>query len=193
MLMTAAVTLTVSAGDENNPEFTDSEADVLLFGQYPLRIINRLFTHIDIVSAWFHENPDEPDVLFATIKLQNIKQFRLMGGYGVAWNHNGTNYVAITLISRGEENLSGLQIHETSFIPIANFFTINEAEKTITFAIPKDLAGDLGPGDIVESQFALSVVRFVSDTLANLLQKRFGTNLLAYDLSEHAIDYTIQY
>ena len=183
----------VNAGDQNNPEITDPEKDVLLFGQFMLPSVNRLLDHVDVLSAWFSENPDEPTILYVTLKLQDVKQMRLMGIYGVAWFHDELEQAVITLFKHGKENMSGVQVQETTFIPIKNLYTIDEKENTITWAIPKEVIGDLKPGDTLTTPIATSAVRFCSDTLANLVKRRFGTNCIGFDFTEEGNDYVILY
>ncbi len=183
----------VNAGDQTNPEITDPEKDVLLFGQFMTPFVNRLLDHIDVLSAWFSENPDEPSILYVTLKLQDIKPMRLMGVYAVGWFHDGSEQAVITLFKHGKENISGVQIQETDFIQIQDLYTIDEKEKTITWAIPKEMIGDLQPGDVLRTPIATAAVRFVSDTLANLVKRRFGTNCIGFDFTEEGNDYVILY
>ena len=183
----------VNAGDQTNPEVTDPEKDVLLFGQFTLPVVNRLLNHLDILSAWFSENPDEPTILYVTLKLQDVRPMRLMGVYGVTWFHDGYEQAVITLFKHGKENMSGVQAQDTDFVPIKDLYTIDEKENTITWAIPKELIGDLQPGDTLNTPIATTAVRFCSDTLANLVKKRFGTNCIGFDITEEGEDYVILY
>jgi len=52
-----------SAGSEQNPEIKDVSMDVKLFGFFS-GLPQYLFKQIDIVSAWFTEENNEPDYLF---------------------------------------------------------------------------------------------------------------------------------
>ena len=47
------MTGTVMAGDEENPEIEDEAGDAL--------------GYLDVLSAWFYENPDEPNYLSCVI------------------------------------------------------------------------------------------------------------------------------
>lgn len=193
MLLTTIVPFVTLAGDENNPEIEDPEGDVLLFGKMPMLIMSKFFKHIDVISAWFYENPDEPDILYTTLKIKEYKRSLLMAAYGIFWYYNDIDYGAISMFSRGEDYMIGIQIQEVEFIPVDNFYTIDEEKNTVTFAIPKNLIGNPEPGDILNPFISIGVMRFVSDTLSNILMRSVGTNVLAADFTTGGLDYTIQY
>jgi len=183
----------VNAGDPNNPEITDPKNDVLLFGQFASPLANRFLKHMDILSAWFSEKPDEPTILYLTLQLQDVKKIRLMGIYGVDWYYDGLEYAAILIFEHGKENASGIQIQGTHFTPINDFYTIHEENNTITWAIPKETIGNVTPGDSLTSPVAIAGVRFCSNALATLMMKRFGTNCIGFDITEQGKDYSILY
>ena len=192
MLVVPILPFVVSAGDEENPEIEDPEDDVILFGMYPMNLLGKFFKHFDIISSWFHEDSDEPDILYITMKVKRYKPARQMAFYSVFWYYNDTQYVALIITSRGEDTYTGIQINESTFVPVEDFYTINEEENKITFAIPKDIIGDPEPGDTLNNPSALGGVRFVSDKLSQLLMMLVGTNILAVDLTNEGIDYTIE-
>jgi len=68
MLVLPILPFVVSAGDEENPEIEDPEDDVLLFAMHQMPILGKFFKHFDIISSWFHEDSDEPDILYITMK-----------------------------------------------------------------------------------------------------------------------------
>jgi hypothetical protein len=183
----------VHAGDQNDPEIEDLEDDVLLFGQMPAPFINRFVNHVDISSGWFFEDAEDPDTLFITLKVTGYKPCKLLVVYGVFWNFNGSSYAAFAMIARGEDFHVGIQIDETNFIEVADMYSINSDNNTITFAVPKDLIGDPLSGDVVENPFGIAAIRFVSDELANLMTRFVMSNILVADLTFNGLDYIIQY
>ena len=183
----------VYAGDEDNPEIEDPKEDVLLFGQMPAPLINRFVRHIDITSGWFYEDNDTTDTVFATLKVNDYKPCKLLVVYAIFWNFNGSSYAAFAMISRGDDYFVGIQIDETDFIEVDNFYSINSENNTITFAIPKEFIGDPLPGDKLENPFAIGAIRFVSDELANLMTRFVMSNILVADLTFNGSDYMIQY
>jgi len=67
----------VYTGDDE-PEITDDEGDVL-------------FDYIDVLWASFYENSNEPDYLYAELKITNLKE-RLGCVYAIHWYYNGIHY-----------------------------------------------------------------------------------------------------
>jgi hypothetical protein len=97
------------------------------------------------------------------------------------------------MIARGKDYLVGIQIDDTQFIEVNDFYSINEKNNSIEFAIPKDVVGNPQPGDKLEDPFGIAAIRFVSDELANLLTRFVMSNILVADLTFNGFDYTIQY
>ena len=182
----------VNAGDPTNPEITDPKNDVLLFGQFSLPIANRMLKHIDIISAWFSEKSDEPNFLYITLQLQDVKKIRLMGIYAVDWYYEEIEYAIITIFEHGKVT-TAVQIQGTENIALEDSYQIDEEQNTITWTIPKEAIGDVTAGDTLNSPVAVGGLRFYSDILANLMMKRFGCNAIGIDLSEEGKDYVILY
>ena len=182
----------VNAGDPTNPEITDPKNDVLLFGQFSLPIANRMLKHIDIISAWFSEKSDEPNFLYVTLQLQDVKKIRLMGIYAVDWYYEGIEYAIITIFEHGKVT-TAVQIQGTENIALEDSYQIDEEQNTITWTIPKEAIGDVTAGDTLNSPVAVGGLRFYSDILANLMMKRFGCNAIGIDFSEDGKDYVILY
>ena len=184
---------TILAGDENDPEIVDPEDDVLLFALAYVPILNPFCKHVDVVSGWFHESSDDPDILYATLKLNEYKPCRLLVVYSLFWSYNNTSYAAFAMIARGNDYLVGIQVQETNFIEVTDFYSINPNNNTITFAIAKEFIGNPEPGHFLENPFALGAIRFVSESLADLLMHIVNSNILVADLTFGGSDYTIQY
>ena len=94
MLLIASVfsmTGIVIAGDEENPEIVDEEGDV--FGPLCYIFPQKVFSFLDIVAAWFYENPDEPDYLNVAIKLNDLDFKSWHTIYSMMWTYNGVKQV----------------------------------------------------------------------------------------------------
>lgn len=193
ILSAGIISPVVYAGDENDPEIIDPEDDVLLFALAYVPILNPFCKHVDVISGWFHESPDEPDILYATIKVNEYKPCRLLVAYALFWSYNSTSYAACAVIARGDDYFVGLQIQETNFIEVSDFYSINPTNNTITFAIPKEYIGNPEPGHVLENPFALGAIRFVQENLADLLMRMVNSNVLVADFTYEGLDYTIQY
>ena len=81
MLLTATILpMTAFAGDPENPEIKDELNDTdLLF--------------LDIESAWFYENADEPEFLYTALKVHSLS-LKINAVYSIRWTYNGKEYVA---------------------------------------------------------------------------------------------------
>jgi len=82
ILITSVLCITgsVLAGDEENPEIVDETNDTdLLF--------------LDIESAWFYENVDEPEYLFTALKVNSLNPYSNTV-LSIRWSYNGKEYVS---------------------------------------------------------------------------------------------------
>jgi len=95
------ITGTVFAGDGENPEIVDVTGDTDL-------------GFLDIESAWFYENADEPDYLFTALKIKDLKE-AFNAVFSIRWTYNGVVYVSglDTFYYRDKEFRGGLRQRAT--------------------------------------------------------------------------------
>jgi len=180
LLIVAIVPFTAMAGDENDPEIVDEQNDC--FGalvQHPFRLtflqalgILKIdsFDGIDIVSAWFYENSDEPDYLFAAVKLNDLEPINQRAIYSVHWSYNGVQYsVGSHIINNGQ--FIGCQVGRSTWIDR----DYNQAEATydfdtniVTFKFSKEFIGNPNPGDVLTDTFAWTALRLNFEQLTLL-------------------------
>lgn len=184
------LTNTVMAGDEEHPEITDRGNDVLfLGGLYQNPFLSLFFKHIDIISAWFFEDNNSPETLYASLKLSNFHYAAMRAWYALFWQNTEEDWAAVLIIDKGETMYAGVQRMNSDFIEINDFFSIDETNDIITFAIPKESVGNLGAGDTLGYPYAAAAVQFSSNELNDLLQ-----NLpLAIDITNEGLEYTIRF
>lgn len=139
------------AGDEENPEITDEvEEDIV--------------DYLDIISAWFYEDAQQPDYLFIGLKVVEIDELPLKQKLTVHWEYNGIECAAGLAIGYG----SPWFIHSAGW---GHGFrwqehyqrvegTVNQEEGIITFKIPKGYIRDPQKGDILTNTYALTFQRF---------------------------------
>ena len=198
LLTTPLVSTTAIAGDEENPEITDSDDDA--------------FGNIDIKSVWFWEKSEEPDYLFVCMKINEPKLYKIQQTFAVFWEYNGTIYGCGTFIGLyiiGWESWSAGEYINSAPGGGPNYFEIDKGtyDKTtgiITWKIPKDILGNPNPGDILIKTWSNAFQRFgflgliglsrpIIDQMAKIF---FGNSLWDYapDKSgEYGLDYIIQY
>ena len=136
------ITGTVIAGDEEDPEIEDEDGDTSFF----------IFT--DILSAWFLENPDEPDYLYTSMKFKNlIWNWRIERGVG--WKYDGESYYSY---------------YRSGYYPRENWKIVSQTDDNdvagsynlitgiITWKIPKSRIGNPKPGDVLTKTWAFGGV-----------------------------------
>jgi hypothetical protein len=78
-------TLNIIAISNNDPEIKDETADTL-------------FRYVDILSAWFHENPDEPEYLYIKMEIRDLSRSWIGGLYQIEWTFNDIIYASFASI-----------------------------------------------------------------------------------------------
>jgi hypothetical protein len=200
LLITAILPVTVMAGDEENPEIVDETDDLFgIFVKNPkilnffkiLKIFNiESFDFMDITSAWFYENPDQQDCLYAAIKLKNLEFINQRTIYAMHWKFDGKNYaVGVHVHSNGE--IQSFFAGQTfgRFGPYNNASgSFDLDDDILTFEIPKNIIGDPAPGDILTRTDAWTGLRFIYEPVTILLGGE-----VAKDWAGYGTDYTIIY
>lgn len=205
LLITTTFSAKVIAGDEQDPEIVDETND--LFGIFTrnIKILNfftklnifkiETFDFMDITSAWFYENPDNPDYLYTAIKLKNLDFINQRTIYAMHWEFEGKNYAVGThIISNGE--ILGFFAGETFGIFNKNrygpYYDANgsfDLENDIVFfEIQKNVIGDPEPGDLLTKTDAWTGLRFIFEPLTIPLGGE-----VAKDWAGYGRDYIIQY
>ena len=187
------------AGDEENPEVTDEINDIFgpliedpdLFSR--MKATGRLgdienFDFIDIVSAWFYENSDEPDFLYSAVKVKNLEFKDDRGIYAMHWVYNDLEYgVGVHTHSDGKYKSFFAGISPSG--PYEKVTGSFDLEKNIvTFRIPKILIGYPSKGDILTQTDAWNALRFKIESAT----WPYGGEL-AKDWAGYGQDYEIQY
>ncbi|RLF57931.1 MAG: hypothetical protein DRN27_06715 [Thermoplasmata archaeon] len=78
LIITTIIPITgiVTAGSEEYPEIID-ETD------------SNVVNYLDIISAWFFENKEEPNYLYMALKIKKINPYRPKQHLTVHWEYNG--------------------------------------------------------------------------------------------------------
>ena len=203
LMVSMMLSTIVPAGSEEDPEIEDETND--LFGIFAVKpLVFNFFTKtkifdmqsmdfMDITSAWFYENPDEPDCLYTAIKLKNLEFINQRTIYAMHWEFNDKNYaVGVHVYSDGETK--GFFAGETFGIfnrygPYQNATgTFDIENNVVRFEISKDVIGNPQPGDILTNTDAWTGLRFRFEPLTIPLGGE-----VAKDWSGYGKDYVIQY
>jgi len=145
------VTVTVFAGDEKDPEIVDVTGDTDI-------------VFLDIESAWFYENTDEPDYLFTALKMKDLKE-NFNAVFSIRWTYNNVVYVSglDTFYFRDNEFRSGLRQRATYWqwknMPECKG-VFDQNTDIITWKILKSNIGNPQKGDVLTNTESSAVAGF---------------------------------
>lgn len=165
LVVATLIPLGVIAGNSDGPEVEDRIRDVKAFGLFRVFPQN-LFKHIDVVSAWFYENIDNPDDLYISLRLREIKEAThiLEAIYLVSWLHNNNFFITgVHVFPWGiEEYYIGISMDGDSIVDdIFNCEGICDfTENTFTWRVSKDVLGNLESGSSIYDIHPRAYLRF---------------------------------
>jgi hypothetical protein len=183
LLISTTISISVIAGDESDPEIVDDKGDT------PLGLL-------DIESAWFYEEIDDPDNLFVAMKISNLKE-NYNAVFSIRWSFNNENYAA---------GVNTFYFKDTIFrcgLPKqANYWQWNRMPECVgifdiengvmTWKIPKNTIGNPQHGDVLTNTKANAVPGFPLSFLYFVLHldyRDFAPN----NVGEYGRDYIVQY
>jgi len=208
LLITMIYPISISAGDEENPEIIDNHNDQ--FGalvEYPTRIRTKIarillqtesFDFIDIDSAWFYENELDSNHLYVTLKLKDLKITSQRAIYSIHWTFNDVTYAVGSHLYNNGKNVScfaGLDRRfNRDWQPAEVSYDFDN--DIITFKIDKKQIGDPQQGDMLTNTFAWTALRFNHESLSLLfsdgeLVKDGAPFIESHD--DYGLDYILKY
>ena len=151
----------VNAGTESDPELKDRILDVRFNGFLPL-YPQILFKYLDIVSVWFEEKSDNPDIIYVSLKLRDIvtKTDSLEVIYLVGWFYQNEQYICSIHIH--PEGVYGnpyicRQIGNDEY---DNFHvvecTLDVDKYIVTWEVPKDTVGNPAKGHMITGVYGFT-------------------------------------
>jgi hypothetical protein len=177
------ITGTVIAGDEENPEIVDVTGDTDL-------------GFLDIESAWFYENADEPDYLFTALKINDLKE-AFNAVFSIRWAYNDVVYVSglSTYYYKDKEFRSGLRQRATYWqwknMPEC-IGVFDQNTDIITWKILKSNIGNPQKGDVLTNTEASAVAGFPLSFIYFFTGKDYR-DFAPDDYGDYGQDYIIQY
>jgi hypothetical protein len=181
------------AGDEENPEIQDENE-------------NDVVDYLDIISAWFYEDAQQPEYLFIGLKVQEINNAKLKQKLTVHWEYNGIECAAGLAIGYG----SPWFIHSAGWgrgLWFQEHYqrvngTVDEEAGIVTFKIPKEYIKNPQKGDVLTNTYAYTFQRFGflgrigfdRGILRSLISLLVGKNLKDFAPDDgYGSDYVIKY
>jgi hypothetical protein len=151
---------------------------------------------LDIESAWFYEEINEPDFMFVAMKISYLKE-NYNAIYSVRWSYNGKNYAAGVNTFYFQETVfrcglpkRGSYWQWNSMPRCEGFFDFDNG--IITWKIPKSSIGNPQAGDVLTKTKANAVPGFPISFLYFILHldyRDFAPNVY----NEYGRDYIIEY
>lgn len=165
-----------------------------------------VFDYLNIISAWFYENPDEPNYLYVSLKLKEINGFKLKQHLTVHWEHNGVECACGLHIGYGKPwfGFSAGYGHgwwfEEHYERISGEYDMETG--VATCKIPKSIINNPQKGDMLTNTYASTFQRFGfigrigldRPILRTLIEIISGKALVDFAPNEgYGEDYIIQY
>lgn len=151
LLFTIPFSITVFAGSEEDPEIVD-ETD------------ENVMKYLDIISAWFFEEENQPNYLFISLKLKEINPYHLKQHLTVHWDYNGESCAAGLIIGYGDPwfYYNAGYGHGWWFQEFYEQITgeYNSETGIITLKIPKDIIKNPQKGDVLTKTKAETFQRY---------------------------------
>jgi len=196
LMCVSATSITILAGDDENPEIIDTEGDA--------------FENIDVVSVWFWERPDKPEYLYICMKINDLTPFKIQQTFATFWEYTDVQYACGFFI--GIFKLDWYRFSAGEYVNRApgggpNYNTIEDGmydiiNGIITWEIPKEVIGNPEPGEVLTNTYSnafqrlglLGLIGFTRIILDKIILNRFGNNVWDYAPDEgYGLDYIIQY
>lgn len=193
-LLMVSMSFNVSGGDENDPEITDNECDIVDASErftFPLFLYN-FFKNIDILSGWLSESSESPDFITISIKVKDFDFKSLNTPYVFWWTYNDINYLSGFIThSRGQFQVGFagyIDKNGREIIEAVEYFVDSESN-IISLYVSKNLVGNPNVGDELEYPWIWTGARFQNTFLNNLMKGKE----LAKDFTHPGRTYVIQY
>jgi len=170
LLIMTILPMTALAGDEENPEVKDRTRDVKLFGLFTL-FPQSLFAYVDIVSAWIYEEENNPENLYMSLKLMDLKDTtqKYDAIYIISWMHKSISYSAgVHIFPTGPTALYAGRWDEqgndyVDFVICDG--DIDSSTDIITWIIPKTAIGNPSKGSTITNIVPGTALRYPEDSV----------------------------
>jgi len=151
---------------------------------------------LDIVSAWFYENPDEPEYLFTAVQLQSVN-VKVSSCISIRWSFEGKEYVCGFDRYKWKENVfrSGDPQRATYWqwtsMPECEGQT-NHTTNIITWKILKENIGNPTQGSVLTETKAAAVPGFPLSFVYFFMGYNYK-DFAPSEQNEFGLDYMIKY
>ena len=181
-------TLLPSIMANDDVQILDNSQDVMESKLSKFFFPDQLVNTIDVLEAWFFEDPAEPEYLFVTIKISNLGPKFFHQIYGVMWRYNDVEYYASyhSMYFGIRQQAFGGKFARLNCNSISVSCDYIYEGALITIKVPKKDVGDPQPDDILTKPYAWTGIRFASLSFLNICVDYAG-----YNEEQYGLDYII--
>ena len=151
LMISISLPISVYAGSEEDPEIVDEED-------------NDVVDYLDVISAWFYEDENEPDYLFTALKMKEINPAHLKQHLVVHWEHNGVPCASGMILGYGDPWIDYHAGYGHGWWFQEHYQRIegsyDEETGIIKWKIPKNVINNPQKGDVLENTYASAFQRF---------------------------------
>lgn len=194
LFIAVLLAMNIPAGSIDDPEIVDEEDNV--------------FDYIDALSAWFHEDANEPEYLFVTMKLVDLSD-HIGTVYAIHWEYNKIHYDVglhngriFPRLTEKRWSCHYYKQHPIFFWRETLVDTWNEStnngifdinENTVTWKIHKQCVGNPQPGETLNRPYLFTAQRISKLGLIPVFFIPFSYELSDASSSTEGQQYIIQY
>jgi hypothetical protein len=152
LFIISIISINVFAGSEDDPEIIDEEE-------------GDIYNYLDIISAWFYEDENQPDYLFTALKIKDINTKRTKQHLVVSWEHKGIHCSAGLYIGYDINYWLSYQAGYGHGFWFQEHYQeiegdLDEEKGIIICKIPKSIINNPKKGDVLIKTRALAFQRF---------------------------------
>ena len=189
--------ITVFAGIQEDPEIEDTIGDA--------------FGYLDIQSVWFHENEENPDILYVSMKINDPVYWHFQQTFAVFWIYNNELYSCGLHLGFGVgnqwEKYSAGKYPPNRYYDYYHYNLTGQyliSDGIITMELPKEFIGNPEKDDILTDTWSnafrrvgfIGRIGFTRALIDDLILKIFGNSMWDYAPNKdegYGRDYIIKY
>ena len=183
-------TLIPSISANSDIQILDETGDVMKNILARLLFPNKIVNTIDVMEAWFYEEPSDPDFLFVGLKISGLGPKYFHQIYTVKWKYDDVLYFA----SYHSMYFGDYQVAKGGKYATLNMNSVSvECDYTleggiINIKVPKEEIGNPQQGEILTKPYSWTALRFGAISFYNICVDYAG-----YNEEEYGLDYTIRF
>lgn len=194
LMISISLQIPVSAGTKEDPEIEDEEGDA--------------FGYIDIDSAWFYEDEENPDLLYVSMKINEPSEITFQQTFAAFWNYKDVRYSVSLHLGFSVKEWYKFRVGEleesdrrTDHSRINGSYDLDSG--IITWIVPKEDIGNPDADDLLTNTWSnafrrvgfIGRIGFTRHVIDAIILQVLGNNMWDYapERGNYGRDYEIQY